>query len=75
MCNYCNGFGCIHCLPESEAVICPECDGHGKIYFLWDEDKEEDIRVPYEEYKKKEGSLDADAHTCPVCNGDGWIAV
>lgn len=73
MCNYCNGFGCIHCLPPTDT--CPECEGKGNIYYLWDKEKGEDIHVPYEEYKKFEGTSDAVFEPCPHCDGDGWVVV
>ena len=73
MCNYCHGVGCIHCEPDIDT--CPHCEGHGKIYYLWDEEKEEDIRVPYEEYQKYETTSNAVSKPCPVCDGDGWIIV
>ena len=76
MCDYCHGInstGCPNCSPRTD--ICPECDGHGKIYYLWDEEQGKDIRVPYEEYKKKEDSLDAVFEPCPHCDGCGWVVV
>ncbi len=87
-CDVCMGINsdkCPCCSPSAVLIPCPDCEGSGFHYFLFNLATREHTRctekvfndLPYDEEDARDSNTNecqGDIRTCDCCNGDGVIA-